>query len=52
MKAVRHEILARSDRVEPGACGADGKQYVVLAAGGRGSLGATPGDSVLAYTLE
>jgi quinoprotein glucose dehydrogenase len=32
--------------------GADGKQYVVLAAGGHGSLGTTPGDSVLAYTLE
>ena len=32
--------------------GADGKQYVVLAAGGHGSIGTTPGDSVLAYTLE
>ncbi|MAC82090.1 MAG: membrane-bound PQQ-dependent dehydrogenase, glucose/quinate/shikimate family [Rhodobacteraceae bacterium] len=32
--------------------GADGKQYVVIAAGGHGSLGTTPGDSVIAYTLE
>ncbi|WP_216654811.1 membrane-bound PQQ-dependent dehydrogenase, glucose/quinate/shikimate family [Pseudogemmobacter hezensis] len=32
--------------------GADGKQYIVVAAGGHGSLGTTPGDSVLAYTLE
>jgi quinoprotein glucose dehydrogenase len=32
--------------------GKDGKQYVVLAAGGHGSIGTTPGDSVIAYTLE
>lgn len=32
--------------------GQDGKQYVVIAAGGHGSLGTTPGDSVIAYTLE
>ncbi|MDQ2183567.1 membrane-bound PQQ-dependent dehydrogenase, glucose/quinate/shikimate family [Alcaligenaceae bacterium A4P071] len=32
--------------------GANGKQYVVIAAGGHGSIGTTPGDSVLAYTLE
>ncbi|MCL4068812.1 membrane-bound PQQ-dependent dehydrogenase, glucose/quinate/shikimate family [Pseudomonas sp. GX19020] len=32
--------------------GADGKQYIVVAAGGHGSLGTTPGDSVLAYRLE
>ncbi|GGE34882.1 quinoprotein [Agaricicola taiwanensis] len=32
--------------------GSDGKQYVVLAAGGHGSIGTTPGDSVIAYTLE
>ncbi|PZO65999.1 MAG: membrane-bound PQQ-dependent dehydrogenase, glucose/quinate/shikimate family [Paracoccus denitrificans] len=32
--------------------GKDGKQYVVLAAGGHGSLGTTLGDSVIAYTLE
>ena len=30
----------------------NGKQYVVIAAGGHGSIGTTPGDSVLAYTLE
>ena len=32
--------------------GEDGKQYVVIAAGGHGSLGTTLGDSVIAYTLE
>lgn len=32
--------------------GENGKQYVVIAAGGHGSIGTTPGDSVLAYTLE
>lgn len=32
--------------------GADGKQYVVIAAGGHGSLGTTLGDSVVAFRLE
>jgi quinoprotein glucose dehydrogenase len=32
--------------------GKDGKQYIVVAAGGHGSLGTTPGDSVIAYTLD
>ncbi|WP_435170240.1 membrane-bound PQQ-dependent dehydrogenase, glucose/quinate/shikimate family [Falsirhodobacter sp. 1013] len=32
--------------------GKDGKQYVVIAAGGHGSLGTTLGDSVIAYTLD
>jgi len=32
--------------------GKDGKQYVVIAAGGHGSLGTTPGDSVIAYTVD
>ncbi|SEP23734.1 quinoprotein glucose dehydrogenase [Methylobacterium sp. UNC300MFChir4.1] len=32
--------------------GRDGRQYVVIAAGGHGSLGTTPGDSVIAYRLE
>ena len=32
--------------------GKDGKQYVVIAAGGHGSLGTTPGDSVVAYRLD
>lgn len=31
--------------------GADGRQYVLVAAGGHGSLGTTTGDSVLAYAL-
>ena len=29
----------------------DGRQYLVIAAGGHGKLGTTPGDYVLAFTL-
>ena len=29
----------------------DGKQYVVMVAGGHGSVGTKPGDYVIAYTL-
>ncbi|MCD5995751.1 membrane-bound PQQ-dependent dehydrogenase, glucose/quinate/shikimate family [Pseudomonas sp. CDFA 602] len=32
--------------------GADGKQYVIIAAGGHGSLGTTLGDSVIAFRLN
>lgn len=32
--------------------GSDGKQYVVIAAGGHGSLGTTMGDSVIAFKLN
>ncbi|WP_349969559.1 membrane-bound PQQ-dependent dehydrogenase, glucose/quinate/shikimate family [Pseudomonas caspiana] len=32
--------------------GSDGKQYVVIAAGGHGALGTTMGDSVIAFKLE
>lgn len=32
--------------------GADNKQYVVIAAGGHGSLGTTEGDAVVAYRLK
>lgn len=31
--------------------GRNGKQFVVIAAGGHGKLGTTPGDSVIAYSL-
>src|SRR3546814_937378 len=31
--------------------GADGRQYVVIAAGGHGGLGTTAGDAVVAYAL-
>jgi quinoprotein glucose dehydrogenase len=31
--------------------GADGRQYVVVAAGGHGSLETKAGDSVIAYAL-
>src|SRR5690606_25869456 len=31
--------------------GSDGRQYVVVAAGGHGSLGTKAGDSVIAYAL-
>jgi quinoprotein glucose dehydrogenase len=32
--------------------GSDGKQYVVISAGGHGSLGTTLGDSVIAFRLD
>lgn len=32
--------------------GPNGKQYVVIAAGGHGALGTTPGDYLVAYTLR
>ncbi|WP_350600949.1 membrane-bound PQQ-dependent dehydrogenase, glucose/quinate/shikimate family [Pseudomonas sp. 65/3-MNA-CIBAN-0223] len=32
--------------------GSDGKQYVIIAAGGHGSLGTTLGDSVIAFRLD
>lgn len=32
--------------------GSDGKQYVLVAAGGHGSLGTPMGDSIIAYTIE
>ena len=32
--------------------GADGRQYVLVIAGGHGSTGTTPGDHVRAYALE
>ncbi len=32
--------------------GADNKQYVVIAAGGHGSLGTKTGDAVVAYRLK
>jgi quinoprotein glucose dehydrogenase len=31
--------------------GADGRQYVVVVAGGHGTLGTKPGDDVIAYAL-
>ena len=31
--------------------GADGRQFVLVAAGGHGSLGTKAGDSVIAYAL-
>jgi glucose dehydrogenase len=31
--------------------GQNGKQFVVIAAGGHGKLGTKPGDSVIAYSL-
>jgi quinoprotein glucose dehydrogenase len=31
--------------------GADGRQYLLVVAGGHGSLGTTPGDHVIAYAL-
>jgi quinoprotein glucose dehydrogenase len=31
--------------------GADGRQFVLVVAGGHGSLGTKPGDDVMAYAL-
>ena len=31
--------------------GEDGRQYVLVVAGGQGSLGTKPGDAVIAYAL-
>ena len=55
LPASGDRVLPRHLRAPPPPItprGAHAKQYVVLAAGGHGSLGTTPGDSVLAYTLE
>jgi quinoprotein glucose dehydrogenase len=44
--------LPAGGQATPMSYRANGKQYVVIAAGGHGAIGTTPGDSVLAYTLE
>ncbi|OON40362.1 quinoprotein [Izhakiella australiensis] len=52
------ELLWQSDLPAGGQAtpstyiGKDGNQYVIIAAGGHGSLGTTPGDALVAYRLK
>jgi quinoprotein glucose dehydrogenase len=46
----KHELPA-GGQATPMTYRADGRQYVVIAAGGHGKLGTTMGDSVVAFTL-
>lgn len=44
-------MLPRALREALNYFGRDGRQYVVIAAGGHGGLGTAPGDYVMAYAL-
>lgn len=46
------ELSAGAQATPSTFMGKDGKQYVVIAAGGHGSLGTEEGDSVMAYRLK
>ena len=46
------ELSAGAQATPASYMGSDNKQYVVVAAGGHGSLGTTGGDSVIAYRLK
>jgi len=46
------ELSAGAQATPATFMGKDGKQYVVIAAGGHGSLGTTGGDSVVAFRLK
>ncbi|MEB3753219.1 membrane-bound PQQ-dependent dehydrogenase, glucose/quinate/shikimate family [Acinetobacter sp. MD2(2019)] len=46
------ELSAGAQSTPSTFIGKDGKQYVVIAAGGHGSLGTTEGDSVVAFRLK
>lgn len=47
----QHRLPAGGQATPMTYLGADGRQYVVVAAGGHGSLGTKTGDSVIAYAL-
>ncbi|RMR05393.1 glucose/quinate/shikimate family membrane-bound PQQ-dependent dehydrogenase [Pseudomonas syringae group genomosp. 7] len=47
-----HELPAGGQATPSTYTGNDGKQYVIIAAGGHGSLGTTLGDSVIAFRLD
>ncbi|RMP83354.1 membrane-bound PQQ-dependent dehydrogenase, glucose/quinate/shikimate family [Pseudomonas syringae] len=47
-----HELPAGGQATPSTYTGSDGKQYVIIAAGGHGSLGTTLGDSVIAFRLD
>ena len=46
------ELSAGAQATPSSFMGKDGKQYVVIAAGGHGSLGTKAGDSVVAFRLK
>ena len=51
-KVLWKDVLPAGGQATPMTyLGADGRQYVVVAAGGHGSLGTKTGDSVIAYAL-
>ncbi|RMN23242.1 Quinoprotein [Pseudomonas coronafaciens pv. zizaniae] len=47
-----HELPAGGQATPSAYRGSDGKQYLIIAAGGHGSLGTTLGDSVIAFRLD
>lgn len=48
----QYELPAGGQATPSTYTGSDGKQYVILSAGGHGSLGTTLGDSVMAFRLN
>jgi quinoprotein glucose dehydrogenase len=48
----QNELPAGGQATPSTYMGSDGKQYVIIAAGGHGSLGTTLGDSVIAFKLD
>ncbi len=48
----QQELSAGAQATQSTYMGSDGKQYVVIAAGGHGSLGTKAGDSVVAFRLK
>jgi quinoprotein glucose dehydrogenase len=50
-KELWKQELPAGGQATPMTYRADGRQYVVIAAGGHGKLGTTMGDSVVAFTL-
>ncbi|MDY0916016.1 membrane-bound PQQ-dependent dehydrogenase, glucose/quinate/shikimate family [Pseudomonas viridiflava] len=48
----QYELPAGGQATPSTYTGSDGKQYVIISAGGHGSLGATLGDSVIAFRLN
>ncbi|MFJ7884551.1 membrane-bound PQQ-dependent dehydrogenase, glucose/quinate/shikimate family [Pseudomonas sp. NPDC096917] len=48
----QYELPAGGQATPSTYMGSDGKQYVIISAGGHGSLGTTLGDSVIAFKLD
>jgi quinoprotein glucose dehydrogenase len=51
-RTLWEEKLPAAGNATPSVYAVDGKQYVVISAGGHGSLGTPKGDYVIAYTLD